>query len=167
MGQLISRRSLLLSGLGAGAAIAVAGVVHLPGPAPGRVVLGVAELSIVAAVAETMFPRGPLGISGVEAGVVEEVDRIVGEDLPALHAAAFRYMLRGLEWGPLYSHGRRFTQLEPEHRTEVLMIWGDPTLLPRRVASDALKMVMAMAYFKNPRVLDAMGYRQLCRAGVA
>lgn len=167
MGALVSRRSLLLGGLAAGAAIAVAGVVHLPTAADGRHILGVAEVLVVTAVAETMFPPGPLGISGVEAGVVEEVDRIIGEDLPAVHAAGFRYLLRALEWGPLYSHGARFTQLQAEQRAEVLAIWGDPALLPRRIASDALKMVMAMAYFKHPRVLDAIGYRQDCRGGVA
>jgi hypothetical protein len=30
-----------------------------------------------------------------------------------------------------------------------------------------LKMVLGMAYFKHPAVLDAMGYRQLCRGSVA
>ncbi|HMV66265.1 MAG TPA: gluconate 2-dehydrogenase subunit 3 family protein [Myxococcota bacterium] len=167
MGQLVSRRSMLLGSLAAGAAVAVAGVVHLPAPGSGRRILGVAEVMIVAAVADTMFPAGPLGLSGVEAGVVEEVDRIVGDDLPPIHAAGFRYLLRALEWGPLYSHGARFTQLDAAQRIEVLTIWGDPGLLPRRIASDALKMVMAMAYFKNQRVLDAIGYRQACRGGVA
>lgn len=165
--SMVSRRSFLVASFATAAAVAVAGVVHLPGAAPGRWVLSFAELATVAAVADALFPRGSMPLSGVEAGVVEEVDRIVGEDLQPVHAAGFRYLLRALEWGPLYSHGARFTQLSPAGRQEVLAIWSEPSVLPRRVASDALKMVMGMAYFKHPHVLDAMGYRQLCRGGNA
>jgi len=165
--SLVSRRSFLGASVGVAAAIAVAGVVHLPGAAPGRWILSFAELATVAAVADALFPRGSMPLSGVEAGVVEEVDRIVGEDLEPIHAAGFRYLLRALEWGPIYSHGARFSQLSVADRDEVLAIWSEPSVLPRRIASDALKMVMGMAYFKNPRVLDAMGYRQLCRRGTA
>ena len=165
--SLVSRRSFLGASVALGAAVAVAGVVYLPAAAPGRWVLSLAELATVAAVADTLFPCGSMPLSGVEAGVVEEVDRIVGEDLQPLHASGFRYLLRALEWGPIYSHGARFSQLPAVAREEVLAIWSEPSVLSRRVASDALKMVMGMAYFKNPRVLDAMGYRQLCRGGNA
>jgi len=167
MGALITRRSLLTGAVAVGAALSLAGVVHLPAAATGGRVLSELERTVVEHIAEVFFPGAPMPLSGVEAGVAEEVDRILAEVVPPLHATGFRYLLRGLEWGPLYSHGARFTQLGVRERAEVLEIWSDPGILPRRVAFDALRMVMGMAYFRHPEVREAMGYRMLCGGGVA
>lgn len=119
-------------------------------------------MGVVTALAEVMFPGAPFPVSGVEAGVEAEVDRIVAEVIAPVQAAAFRYLLRLLEWGTMASRGQRFSALSPPERREVLAVWGQPASLPRRVASDALKAVMGMAYFSNPLVLDHMGYRSTC-----
>lgn len=165
MGELVSRRALLKGGVAVGAALGVAAVVQLPSPGTGRLVLSAVEASIVAAVATTMFPGVRFPLDGVEAGVVEEVDRIL-TGLRPIHAMGFRYLIRALEWGAVASHGMRFTRLDPVARAEVLTAWMDPDPLPRRLASDSLKMVMAMAYFANPEVLRHIGYRATCGGGV-
>ncbi len=56
----------------------------------------------------------------------------------------------------------RFSQASPAVRREVLTAWRTPTVLVRRVAADALMMVMGMAYFRHPEVQAAMGYRAAC-----
>lgn len=162
MTQLVSRRSLLRGTIAAAAALSLVGAVRLPAAVAGAHVLSARETRIVASVARVLFPAGAFPVDGVEAGVVEEVDRILGEDLPGMHAAAFRYMLRALEWGSLAGHGRPFSSLSPGQQHEVLSVWSEPGILPRRIAFDALKAVFAMAYFANPVVLDAMGYRAAC-----
>jgi hypothetical protein len=166
MAALVTRRALIGGGLAAGAALALAGGLRLPAASEGGRVLSLAERDVVAAVSSVMFP-GVVMPRGTDVGVVDEVDRILAEVIPAVHAMGFRYLLRGLEWGPLYSHGDRFSRLDIAQRTEVLQIWADPAVMPRRVASDALKMVMGMAYFRNPAVHEAMGYHMSCGGGVA
>lgn len=163
--RLISRRALLRGGLAVAGAVAVVGMVKLPPVASGYQLLSWREVTICGAIADALFPRGVFPLSGRDAGVVEEVDRIVGEGFPALHAAGFRYLLRTLEWGTLASRGTAFSQLPVEEAREVLDVWRDPDLLPRRVAADVLRAVFAMAYFAHPDVQKAMDWRQLCAAG--
>ncbi len=166
MGQIISRRALLKGGVAAGSALALAAGIRLPSAGPGFRTLSEHEGLVVAAVAGTMFPRGAMPVGGLDVDIVGRVDEIVTE-LATIHGAGFRYLLRGLEWGSVTSHGRPFTKLATTEREEVLTLWGEPDIVPRRVASDALKMVLAMAFFSFPEVLDAIGYRAACGGGVS
>ncbi len=164
---LVHRRALLKGGLAVGAALALVGVAQLPASAPGRLALSERESEIVAAVAEVLFPGAPFPISGVDAGVVAEVDRIVDDCIPEVGATLFRYLLRALEWGTLAARGVRFSDLDLETRREVLEVWHQPNLLPRKIAWDAMRMILAMAYFSHPEVLAHMEWRATCGGGVA
>lgn len=166
MGQLVSRRALLRGGVAVGAALGLAATIKLPAAGEGRLVMSEVEAAIVAAIAITYFPGVHMPLDGVQAGVVEEVDRHLVRLRP-VHRHLLRYMFRAIEWGAVASHGRRFTQLDPDERRDVLEAWGHPDPLPRRVASDSLRMVMAMAYFSSSEILDHMGYRALCGGGYA
>jgi hypothetical protein len=152
-------------GLGAIAASAV--VIEFGVPAPGAKVLGATELEVLRKLAEVMFPKGTFPIDGVEAGVAEEVDRIVADVLEPIHANGFRTLLHTLEWGTLAGRGSRFTSLPLEERAEVVRIWSDPTVFTRRVAGDALKVVLGMAYFAHPTVIARIGWSLGCAAGGA
>lgn len=167
MTKLVTRRSVLVGGLAAGAALAFASGISLGPRADGFQVLSRDELAVVAAISLVMFPGHPFPLNGVEAGVVEEVDRMVAHDLPEVHGAAFRYLLRALEWGTLMSRGTRFSALGDVDRLEVLRVWSDPTLLPRRIAADSLRMVLGGAYFSNATIQQHMGYRAACGRGNA
>lgn len=167
--SLISRRDLMRRGMLVGGLVALAGgaagvgtALHLGAPQAGLKVLSWGEAQIVAAIALTMFPRGAMPVDGVEAGVVESVDEILHDGIPSVHATGFRYLLRTLEWGTLASRGVRFSEASADVRREVLETWRVPSVLVRRVAADALTMVMGMAYFRNPVVHEAMGYRPAC-----
>ena len=166
-GPTITRRTALLGALAIGAAGAVGATAYLPSAADGKEILSSSECEIVAAVAITLFPGGPFPVNGAEAGVVAEVDRIVAHSLTPASAAGFRYLLRTLQWGTVASRGSRFSDLDAATRTDVLQTWADPGVLPRRLASDAFKMVFGMAYFANAEVLDHIGYRPTCSAGLA
>ena len=162
MYALVSRRRLLQAGLAFGAASAFGAGLRLDGPAVDARILSPEEMAIVRAVAEAMFPGWPMPLDGVAAGVAEEVDRVVADMMVEPHASGFRYVLRALEWGTLASRGMRFSQLTVEDRTEVLDAWSDPVVLPRRVAHDSLKLILGMAYFNHPVVLDHIGWRATC-----
>lgn len=164
--QLVDRRTLLKSGLAAGAAVALVGAASLPGPAAGMRVLSAWEAEIVASMAEAYFPRGVMPLAGPEAGVVRRIDEMLDDWFPLVVAGAFRYLLRAVEWGTLASRGCRFTELDVEQRREVLDAWDDPGLVPRRMASDAMKMAFGIAYFSHAEVLDHIGWRNACSGGV-
>lgn len=168
MYALITRRRLLQMSLGSAVATAAAGGAAVLKPAaPGRAVLSPEEMRTVVALTEVLFPKEPMGVSGLEAGVPAEVDRLVAEWLDDVRRPAFRYVLRGLEWGTYASRGRRFSALPRDVRSEVLEAWGDARVLPRRLASDSVRVIFAMAYFKQPEVQRAMGYVRLCGGGAA
>lgn len=114
------------------------------------------------ALAEVMFPADPFPIDGVEAEVPEEVDRILSDMLAPLHANGFRALLHMLEWGTAASRGTAFSQLPADVRREVLLTWADPEVFTRRVADDAFRLVLGMAYFQHPKVLAHMGWSLGC-----
>jgi hypothetical protein len=165
MYPLVSRRSLLRAGLATGAALAFGVGLRLDAPAAGARLLSVEEMEILRALAEVMFPAGVFPVDGLEARVPEEVDRIVADMMEEPATSAFRYVLRAIEWGTLASRGLRFSRLPAEARAEVLEVWSEPMVLPRRVAHDSLRLVLGMAYFNHPAVLGAIGWRTGCGGG--
>lgn len=164
---LVHRRSFLKGTLALGATMALGSMAVLPSAAPGLRALSSREGEIVAAVAEVLFPGDPFPVSGVEAGIVAEVDRIVDDSITEAAAVLFRYLLRTLEWGTLVSRGARFSDLPLADRAEVLAVWHEPGVLPRKIAFDALRAVLAMAYFSRPEVKAHIGWRAACGGGVA
>ena len=164
MRALVSRRRLLWAGVAtAAAAFAGGGLLVLPKAAEGARVLSAHELAIVRAVAEVMFPIGVFPVGGVEAQVAEEVDRLLSDWFIEPHRSAFRYILRGLEWGTRVSQGQGFSGLDLSERQVVLEAWSDPNTFVQRASIDSLRVVMGMAYFGKPAVLDAIGWRTGCR----
>ncbi|MEQ1504357.1 MAG: gluconate 2-dehydrogenase subunit 3 family protein, partial [Myxococcota bacterium] len=156
----LTRRRVLVGGaaLAAGSA-----VLFVPGvTAPGARILTIAQLRIVTAIAEVMFPGAPFPVNGIEAGVPAEVDRIVADVLEPLHATAFCTLLQTLEWGTLASRGSKFSSLPAAEREDVLVRWLDPSVFTRRLAAETFRIVLGMAYFANPVVLGHMGWRAEC-----
>ncbi len=163
----LSRRHLLLGS----AAVAMAGgagavlALRLSSPAVGFVSLNDEELGVVAALSELWFPAGVFPVDGLEAGVPRRVDEITGEILAELQLAGFRYVLRTLEWGTIARWGQTFTQLSIADREVVVGRWSEATPVARRTAIDAVKAVLAMAYFSHPEVVKTIGWRVGCGGG--
>jgi hypothetical protein len=165
VGALITRRQAIRGGLVFASVLAFGAGLRLDPAAPGALALSVEELAVVRAIAEVMFPRDPFPVDGVEAGVAEEVDRIVADLMQPPASMAFRYVVRALEWGTLASRGTRFSRMSVDERLEVLDAWSNPRLLPRRVSSDLVRLVLGMAYFRHPAVTAHLGWRAGCAGG--
>jgi len=163
----MSRRQLLLGGAGIAAGGVAAGAfgLSLGSPATGFRVLSRAEVAVVRAAALTLFPGAPFPVDGLQAEVAEGVDAILSDVLAPLHAAGFRYVLRTLEWGTMASRGARFSRLPTADRQVVLDTWAEPKVFTRRVAGDSLRVVLGMAYFDHPAVLDHMEWNGGCSQG--
>ena len=163
MGALVSRRNFLVASLAAGAVVATGGFTARLGPAaPGAAVLTAHEIAIVDAIAEAMFPAGRFPVDGVQAQVGPHVDRIVAELLDPPRLSGFRFVLRAVEMGTQVARGVRFTRLPLADRAEVLEAWADPSVFPRKVGFDVLKLFLGMAYFRHPAVLATIGWRAEC-----
>lgn len=162
MAHLVARRSLLLGGISLAAVWAV-GVV--PAVANGLRVLSPLEAAVIDRAAAAYFPDGRLPVRRADVNVVQRVDDYVADGMDAVRRNAFRAVLLGLEWGTLMATGARFTALGEEEARAVLTAWGDPEVLPRRIAIDALKAVLGMAFLSHPAVLDAIGWRASCSGG--
>ncbi|MFZ5476269.1 MAG: gluconate 2-dehydrogenase subunit 3 family protein [Myxococcota bacterium] len=166
--MVLSRRALMVSGA-ALAAVSAVGVraVDLPAPAAGARLLSLAELDLVRAVGEALFPPdSPLGIGAAEVDLGAAVDELVGEYMDPVVAPVLRYLLRALEVGTAASRGTPFGSLSLADRRAVMDTWADNEVLPRRLAYDTFKTILGMAFFNAAAVRDAVGWTaSICDGG--
>lgn len=164
---LISRRGLLLAG--AGIALGVGGwlAFRLPSPGPGLRVLSENEARIVEAIARVLFPPGRFPVAGGDGGTAPAVDALLADIFPRQTVPAFRYLLRSMELGTLVARGRLFSDLPVAEAAEVVAIWSGDDPLPRRLASDSLRLVLGTAFLRRPEVVSAIGFRAGCMGGEA
>ncbi len=134
----LSRRKaiwLLTAGVGVGG---VAGFAWLRSAAPGFQVLASGEVQTVEALLGAMFAvEAGAPVDPVSCGALEEVDRLLAEDLPPDVVAPFRYLLHGLEAATVVSRGRPFSAISVEARLDVLNVWSGNEPFPRRLALDS------------------------------
>lgn len=162
MNALVTRRSLLLAGLAVAVAGGGVGAVRLAPPAPGLRVLSPREVAIVEALARVLFPPGYFPVQGGDGGTAPLVDELLAGVFPAQAVAPFRYVLRAIQLGTLVSRGRHFADLPPEEAAEVVAVWAGDDPLPRRLASDSVKLIVGTAFLRRPEVLAAIGFRAEC-----
>ncbi len=162
--MLLSRRTLFLGGAAAAGLTALGVPVSvLPPAAPGFRVLSEGEAELITALGEAFFPPGnPVGVSAAEVDLPLLVDELMAEELDPVVQPVFRYLLKGLDAGTLASRGSTFTGLSLEERRDVLENWSDNAIFPRRLAHDALKSVMGMAFFNADAVTARIGWFPRC-----
>ena len=163
---MLSRRTFVASAVLA--SLGALGVYEgmLPDAGVGFAVLGGDEPLIVAAVADAFFPPGnPVGVAARDIDLAARVDLLLADALEPQIVLAFRYVLRALEDGTRLSRGTRFSRLDLDTRREVVNVWGDDAVVPRRMALDALKIVLALAWFNEPEVAAALGWTPSCHLG--
>jgi len=118
----------------------------------------------LAAAARTLVPGGgTIPASADDLGLVEALyDEVDGYPRRALRRT--RLLLFATEYLPLVSgQKRRFTQLPPESRQEVLERNGRHKRSPlRRLIVSYLKQLVYSAYISQPAIEDAVGYRYEC-----
>lgn len=162
MGALITRRRLLLAGMAVGVATCAASLARLGAPAPGYRVLAPREVEIIEAIARVLFPPGVFPVAGGDGGTAARVDQVLAETIDPAGVAPFRYLLRAIEIGTLFSRGVPFADLPPDEAKAVLDVWASEDPLPRRIASDTFKVVLGMAFFRRPEVMARIGWRAGC-----
>ncbi len=162
----LSRRKaiwLLTAGVGVGG---FAGFAWLRAAAPGFRVLAAGEVKTVESLLTALFSlETGAPVDPLQCGALEEVDRLLAEDLPSEVVAPFRYLLHGLEAGTAVSRGRPFSSLSDTERLDVLNVWSGNEPFPRRLALDSLKSILGMAYWSQPEVLEAIGWTSPCWSG--
>lgn len=150
----------------AGVAVAVAGAagatLHLGAPGEGFRVLTAREARVVEALARVLFPPGHFPVAGGDGGTAPQVDLLLAEIFPAQVAPPFRYVLRAIQIGTLVSRGQDFSALSPQEAAEVVAVWAGDDPLPRRLASDSVKLIVGTAFLRRPEVKAAIGFRAEC-----
>ncbi len=164
MNALVSRRSLLLAAATAAVVGGGVAVVRLGPPAEGLRVLSAREVQIVEALARVLFPPGIFPVHGGDGGTAPQVDLLLADIFPSQAVTPFRYVLRAIQMGTLLARGRHFHELSVEEAQEVVSIWAGDDPLPRRLASDSVKLVLGTAFFRRPEVKAAIGFRAECLA---
>ena len=117
---------------------------------------------IVEALARVLFPPGIFPVHGGDGHTAPLVDQVLAREVDPISATPFRYLLRSVQLGTLISRGRRFTDLGPDEAHSVVDVWSSGAVFPRRLMSDSLQVVIGMAFFRRPEVIDAIGWHQNC-----
>ena len=160
---LISRRQMWVVGGSLGAAAVLGGgFAWLHPPAPGLLLLCEDECEIVEALARVLFPPGMFPVHGGDGHTAPLVDQVLAREVDPISATPFRYLLRSVQLGTLISRGRRFTDLGPDEARSVVDVWSSGAVFPRRLMSDSLQVVLGMAFFRRPEVIEAIGWHQSC-----
>lgn len=119
--------------------------------------LNARETRIVAAIAQTIFPPDRSGITdAIDAGVVEYVDRFIGQ-LQPWERLQVRAMFQLFEYGIAVEKLRpslRFTNATPKERDDYLRAWMQSRIYARKMAFNALRSVITLAYLASPRVAE-------------
>ena len=165
---LLTRRRLLVAGLGAGVVVSGFGTVgwgvlgHRD-PAHGLPTLADSEAVVVEAVADAYFPVGnPFGVAARDIDVRGPVDAYVTL-LYATERRGMRALLRGLErWPQLSGHGGAFSTLDVASRVAVLQAFDASTITERRLLGTVLRTICLMPLFEDEGLLAAIGFRHGC-----
>jgi hypothetical protein len=126
-------------------------------------VLRRAEVALLEAVSEAMFPPGGhIPASGLDADLPGFVDRWMSVSQPqtrlAMHLLFFLIEHATVIFPAPGPQGRRrYSKLEYEQRVAVLEGWGESSLYPRRLVFVSLRSILAMGYFTHPPVLRQLG----------
>jgi len=160
--RLVTRRSLLLSGFALATGGIAVGVVRLAPPTRGFAVLSHREVEIVEALARVLFPPGFFPVHGGDGGTAPMVDQLLDTTFPHQAVVPFRYVLRAISLGTLIARGRDFADLPPEEAAEIVAIWAGDDPLPRRLASDSVKLILGMGFLRRPEVLASIGFKAEC-----
>ena len=112
--------------------------------------------TVVAAVADTMFPAGP----GAPAGstIVPDALEDLAASLPEDDVKELAIGLRLVELGALPLHGRRFSKLDPEIRERYLAGWMRSRLPLRRTVYRGLRVLFGNLYYADERTWELIGY---------
>jgi hypothetical protein len=165
LGARIDRRRLLIGGassvalLGLGALLP-AGCRSYPKPEADLLVFNAMEYAILnAAAARLLGVPAKVGPDASQVDVAANIDRLVST-WDAEAQRQLRTMLRLFEHGTyLFDLQRkRFTRLSGEQQDLYLRGWMNSTLGIRRAVFRAIKALVALGFYQDPRVWRRLGY---------
>ena len=126
-----------------------------------RLIFSARELSILAAVAETILPSNRDFPSGLTLNVAEGVDTLLSSAHPSV-GAEIKQLLMLLENAALngltHLHPIPFSHMPLEERTEILDGWASAPIAIQRKGFKALNGLCQSAYYAQSRVHDLVGY---------
>ena len=155
-----SRRNFIVGSV----ALTTLGTIALQLPSPSRdtQVISTAEQKIVTTIAQAMFPIGFFSVSGGDTVITQRFDTILVEHLDPLQRRGIRYLLRLLNIQSYAQHQQGIAQLKTAHVTALLQGWDKAHSGAQAMAMEALKALLAMAYFAEPSVLSELGWTLGC-----
>jgi hypothetical protein len=161
--RLTRRRFLVLSGVGAGAALGyLRGCRYDDASFAGHGAL--AQLSprqgvILAAVVDTMLPPAAERAPAAIAGHVRAIDAYL-TGLPAADVAQLGQCLTAIEQAtlPFGGHLRRFSALDAGARADVLDAWQTSSVGLLRLGFRSLKALVFLAYYRDAAAWRPLGY---------
>jgi hypothetical protein len=90
--------------------------------------------------------------------VEEIVERALAERPPGMRRQLSAF-LRAVELLPVARHGRRFTGLDADRRTRVLLALQRSRVLPLRRGMWGIRTLIFMGYYARPAAAAEIGYR--------
>lgn len=121
------------------------------------------EYEIVRALTEAMIPRGgAFDLGAPDVGVADKVDELL-HYFPPDFRFGFRMLMRGIQLSSLFSlRFTRFTRMTLEDRVSFLETMEESWFYPRRAIIVALKALVCLVFYSDPKVEAILGYSIGC-----
>jgi len=133
----------------------------------GKPVLGRYHGRIIVALSRCLIPDGgELPVSVNETLAHEFLAKYL-RDQAAGARLGIKMLLLAFDLAPVLFIGRfaRFVNLTPQEQELYLQDWYASRIYYRRMAMVLLKTLMGMGFYNDPKVLDAIGFKQPCGQG--
>ena len=139
----LSRRSVLRLSFFSALGLTTLGLVPIV-QTPGRKVLG-AAFDLV------------LGVSTQQTQALDAAERYL-QGLPKKQQWQIRGLIRAIEWGPVFTKGRRFTKLDSGNQTQWLSDLATSNSSLQRQLFVGLKQIGAMGFYQAYSSWEQLGY---------
>ena len=119
---------------------------------------------IAAAFANRIIPPGgDIPCSVAETRCLAFLDKYLSE-LPSGAALGLKALLLAVDFAPFLFifRFRRFIALSPQDQDRYLADWQESRIYWRRMVVVLLKTLFGMGYYSDPRVLERLGWYEVC-----
>jgi len=121
--------------------------------------------AIMSAIMNAIIPRGgAFGPGAADFDLLPRAEAYIGAFNPLVRMG-FPFLLRYIEYGALFSAGKRLTRMSDEEATAYLDTFEESRLYYRRTIALMLKMVTMLAFYDIDENAALIGYSHLGHVG--
>ncbi len=120
------------------------------------------EAELINFIGNALIPKGGTPHYSFEELILDfEVDKFLSHTHKDI-VRVIKLMLKAIQYAPLFTRFKKFTDLSEKEREELLEKWEKSKLSIKRNIIIALKGMLMLCYYNHRLVKEAIGFRMKC-----